>query len=377
MSNTLSTGNDVVDAVGRINFAGNIVPMNWLKTIVKENGKPDLVAILLLSDIVYWYRPTEVRDELSGATIRKQKKFAADCLQRSYGQIESLMGLTKEQSKAAIQRLENVGVIRREFRTINTNTARLNNVMFIHLFPDVLESLTYESTPPRIFPHRGAAISPQVCGSSREASEEKDAHKYKDSVLKDYSETNPQTNCACIGKSNVGWNGGLDYSGAFIAAWEQVPPSKRSTKGKELAWKAWREAVATQGVSETTIAAGYKTYVSQQMNAGIEERYLATLTNWLDPNKDTAGYSLAEAVEKQAKKEERKQRELARRKAEAEKEARQREEEKREQQWLESDPVAMELRQRAFSGTHGTDFKRMHDDIQAFFEYRKNNFATA
>ena len=29
----------------------------------RDNGKPNLTAIVILSDIVYWYKPTEVREE--------------------------------------------------------------------------------------------------------------------------------------------------------------------------------------------------------------------------------------------------------------------------------------------------------------------------
>ena len=38
----------------------------WAKTICYENGKPNWNAINILSDIVYWYRPTEIRDEVTG-----------------------------------------------------------------------------------------------------------------------------------------------------------------------------------------------------------------------------------------------------------------------------------------------------------------------
>ena len=58
-----STGNKTVDQVGKINFIGNVIPHTWYKTILRENGKPNVNAIIILSDIVYWYRPKEVRDE--------------------------------------------------------------------------------------------------------------------------------------------------------------------------------------------------------------------------------------------------------------------------------------------------------------------------
>lgn len=62
----LASGNSTVDAMGTLSISGNIVPQIWYKTITKETGKPYLLAITLLADIVYWYRPTETRDEASG-----------------------------------------------------------------------------------------------------------------------------------------------------------------------------------------------------------------------------------------------------------------------------------------------------------------------
>ena len=68
-------------------FSGNIIPTTWYKTIVRGNQKPYLNAIIILSDVVYWYRPTEVRDEQSGQVEGFKKKFRNDLLQRSYQQI--------------------------------------------------------------------------------------------------------------------------------------------------------------------------------------------------------------------------------------------------------------------------------------------------
>ena len=53
-----STGNRIVDEVGRINISGNIIPMVWFQAIRYPNGKPNVNAIIILADIVYWYRPT-------------------------------------------------------------------------------------------------------------------------------------------------------------------------------------------------------------------------------------------------------------------------------------------------------------------------------
>lgn len=106
MNDGYSTGNDIVDRVAEINMTGNIIPHNWYKNILFENGKPDLTAITILSDVVYWYRPTEVRDEHTGDVIGRKKKFQADKLQRNYEQIAEAFRVSKRQAKRAVTNLE-------------------------------------------------------------------------------------------------------------------------------------------------------------------------------------------------------------------------------------------------------------------------------
>ena len=132
-----TTGNSKVDAMAQIQLTGNVIPQIWYRTITKENGKPHLLAITILSDIVYWYRPTEIRDEGTGNLIGYRKKFKADILQRSYDQFAELFGESKRSVTDAVIRLEALGVIKREFRTIDVAGIKYNNVLFIDFFPKV------------------------------------------------------------------------------------------------------------------------------------------------------------------------------------------------------------------------------------------------
>jgi len=136
-----------VQEIGKLNIEGNIVPIEWFKVITYDNGKPDTNAILILSDIVYWYRPSVIRDESTGSFIGYKKKFHEDILRRSYSDYESLFGLSKKQIRDCLIRLEELGLIRREFRTIETGIGAQNNVMYIRIFPKVLLELTYERSP--------------------------------------------------------------------------------------------------------------------------------------------------------------------------------------------------------------------------------------
>ena len=137
-----STGHDVVDQVGSVHLEGNILPTNWFNSFRLDNGKPDVNAVILLSEIVYWHRPTTVRDEDSGQILRVKKKFKSDLLQRSYQSFSDQFGFSKQQVKEALDRLEQFGVIKRHFRTIDANNQKYNNVLFIELIAPVLFKVT-------------------------------------------------------------------------------------------------------------------------------------------------------------------------------------------------------------------------------------------
>lgn len=146
-----SSGSEEVDALWGVNFSGNIIPAAWYKTVVRPNGKAHLMAINILADIVYWYRPAEIRDEATGYIIGIRKKFRSDILQKSYQYYIDLFGASRGNVKSAFDLLEDLGVIRRELRDkVGANgTTQATNIMFIHLNTEVLKALTFpESEKP-------------------------------------------------------------------------------------------------------------------------------------------------------------------------------------------------------------------------------------
>ncbi len=139
----LSTGNRIVDAVGRIHFSGNIIPEAWYKTIINEKGNVHFIAINILADLVYWYRPSEIRDEHSNIVCYKKKFAADDFVQKSYEQLSDKFNISAKQARTAIETLEKLGVVKRHFKTIDTKIGKCSNVMYLELFPDVLYRLTF------------------------------------------------------------------------------------------------------------------------------------------------------------------------------------------------------------------------------------------
>lgn len=97
-----------------------------------------------MADIVYWYRPSEVRDQGTGQILGWKKKFSEDILRQSYQYYADLFGESKKTVKAAMDKLEKLQVIRREFRTVSYGDGLVcNNVMYVELNPDILYQLTF------------------------------------------------------------------------------------------------------------------------------------------------------------------------------------------------------------------------------------------
>lgn len=151
---------DVI-TLGNINITGNVLPPQWLKHIKMPSGKPDTIGCLILSDIVYWYRPVIVRDEVTGEVSGYNKKFKADLLQRTYDSFVDMYGFTKRQVIDAFVRLENLGLIKREFRTIKTDKGlTLSNVLYIRLYSEKVQEIT-KIVPP----------SPEISGDTPQQNE--------------------------------------------------------------------------------------------------------------------------------------------------------------------------------------------------------------
>ena len=110
----------------------------------------------------------------------------------------------------------------------------------------------------------------------------------------------------------------------------------------------------------------------QQENAGTEQRFIATLSTWLKPNKPVAGLSLESAIAKRRSERAR----IERQRAEREAEARRQQEEERinrlEAEWRDSDPVARELWAKAWDFSDG--FDRLSDAMSDYRSYRDEKF---
>jgi hypothetical protein len=132
-----------VAEIGKIHFEGNIIPHPWYQHITLASGKPDLPAIIILAEIIYWYRPYQTLDQRGKPLLRKH--FDGDRFQCTAAYFEAKFGLTKTQARRAITRLEDMGLIWREFRDVIVRGTLHNNIMFVEPVPLAILAITHPS----------------------------------------------------------------------------------------------------------------------------------------------------------------------------------------------------------------------------------------
>lgn len=137
-----------VQEMGQIHLEGNVIPHSWYQHIRFDNGKIDTISIILLSEIVYWYRPTVVRDESTGHVIEVRKKFKSDALQKSKKSLSKQFGFTERQVQESLARMEKMGLITREFRTVSFGDLTMGNVPFIKIHPEKIKQISAISPVP-------------------------------------------------------------------------------------------------------------------------------------------------------------------------------------------------------------------------------------
>lgn len=264
MSTTTPT--DTVMSIGQINLTGNVTPASWWRHITLPSGRPDQTAITLLSEIVYWYRPAEVRDEVTGALMGYRKRFHGDKLQRGYQAFADQFGFSKREATDALKRLRDAGLITLELRTVQTAEGMtLSNVLFVEPVPEAIidiNSMTRKSDAKNVTPVPFQRNTPSV------STEPLPRYDVEAPTLKRETYTETTTKITTENKS-IGASAKADtpkvkstndYSPAFEEAW-QVYPKRHGGNSKQAAWKAWN-ARLKQGVEPEVMLEGVKRYAA-------------------------------------------------------------------------------------------------------------------
>jgi hypothetical protein len=180
---------EIVKQVGSIQFEGTIIPFSWFDHVRTTKNQPYLAAILVLSELVYWYRPIIELDERSGKVRHLRKRFSGAKFRTSYSYFTERYGLSKRQAQDAIDFLVEKKLITKEIRKrVEERGVVYGNVMFLEVQPEAVLQISQVTTtddadpaPPstlqgtrstlqvmrssptgdEVVPHRGGASPPQ------------------------------------------------------------------------------------------------------------------------------------------------------------------------------------------------------------------------
>ncbi len=200
----MKSGCRVADRIGELEIVGNIVPHLWYKNITFTSGKAHFVAITLLADIVYWYRPMVIRDD-SGMIMGARTKFKGDMLQKSYQAFADTYGFTKRQVKDAIDFLVEHHLLVREFRTISSSSIILSNVMYVQPVAENVKRVMDERShlaelasvcPPVTLERTSPSVPKEDLSRHEEGAPEMEEGTYTESTSKNPSKKNEQQQCA-------------------------------------------------------------------------------------------------------------------------------------------------------------------------------------
>lgn len=261
--NMSTTGNKTVDAIGQIHFEGNIIPHMWYQTLRLDDGKPDTISMILLSEFIYWYRPTVVKDERSGAFMKMKKKFKEDLLQKSYKELSEQFGFSYKQIRGALERLEAKRVCRRVFRTVESPKGKLPNTMFIELFIPGIMEITFPQSKD-VFTCRERPIYPEG--------------KTSLPVGKDITEITTENTTKTTTESNNtrAKKCASEYSDQFLELWNMYP-KKKDKKAANKAFKA-----AMKRADFETIKKGLANYVAEQKSLRTELTYYKHFSTFMN-----------------------------------------------------------------------------------------------
>lgn len=141
------TPNRCLKTTNIFEVTGNIIPHSWYSQITTYSGKPDHSAISIFSEIVYWYRPNR----------EGRSKFQGETWQTSYEHFETRFFYNKQRIRRGLVRLEELGLIRRELRTIEKFGQKYSNVLFIKLLAIPGENAVVSNTS-----HNSSNIRPEI-----------------------------------------------------------------------------------------------------------------------------------------------------------------------------------------------------------------------
>ena len=132
------------DFFDRYNFNGgrcDVIPHALFHEVTNGYGSPDFAAIVLLSEAIYWHRPT------IGEGGQKVSKFKGSRWQTSYAYLEKKFGYGHERIRTVFVKLEKMKKIRRTFSEVTSYGQVYSSRLFIELsedYADVSDQIKFQ-----------------------------------------------------------------------------------------------------------------------------------------------------------------------------------------------------------------------------------------
>lgn len=272
--------------IGKINISGNVIPAVWWKRILTHTGKPDAVGVVILSEIIYWYRPREVRDEDSGLVLGIEKRFKNDRLQRSYQSFADQFGYSKELVKEAIDRLVITGLLIREFRHL----PGLANAVHLEPIPRAIRDLCDPRATFNTYPNilGGMGEKSGDGGGKKTVDHPPENHppipQEKGGTYTEIKEITTETKTSIGPKPAQQVAANSEYSQDFEDAWA-VYPKRAGGNPKRSAYKAWNGRIKA-GESAQSMLDGvlrYAAFIQATGKAGTE--YVKQAATFFGPDR--------------------------------------------------------------------------------------------
>ena len=116
----------------------------WRSRLLKKGNTPDKKLIALVELVIYWSQPQKIIN----ANIKEDKftyKFSRDIWHTSYSDLSDKLGLSKDSIRRRLVKLEELGILKREFKTVIIDGCEYHSVMFLRLSSNFLRSVTGSS----------------------------------------------------------------------------------------------------------------------------------------------------------------------------------------------------------------------------------------
>jgi len=162
-----------VEEMSKLHISGNVTPPMWYKRITFENGAVDFLSIAILSELVFWYRAIELRNEETGEPLPPRRKFKGRYLQKNKKSLAQQFNVSERQIKDSLYRLEKMGLIERIYEHLKAPDGTiLGLLLYIKIFPKKIAQLSYynelteEKFPPDVSTSDGGFSHPNDVSTS-------------------------------------------------------------------------------------------------------------------------------------------------------------------------------------------------------------------